>query len=217
MTVCLSGHDRAPPEVNPGRQPRSSIFVAAAMRSGTEQAPVRIRNMSPNGARVESAVSPSVGSQVDLSRGALLVRGTVVWSSANCCGLRFDSAVSVKDWLAAPTKVQQQRVDDMVALVKAGGASVGPDTDTPAQPRSFEQLANDLQAVVRLMQDLEDDLASSDETLGRHGTKLQNLDIAMQMVRAVSGELTSGDGRQPLDIARLKDLRVTCSQALGTD
>ena len=63
------------------------------------------------------------------------------------------------------------------------------------------------------MQDLEDDLASSDETLGRHGTKLQNLDIAMQMVRAVSGELTSGDGRQPLDIARLKDLRVTCSQA----
>ena len=38
---------------------------------------------------------------------------------------------------------------------------------------------------MRLIEDLEEDLSSSADTLARHGVKLQNLDIAMQMVRAI--------------------------------
>ena len=212
----MSRQDETPVKVDPRRQPRASIFLAAVMRSGTEQAPVKIRNMSPNGARVETAVAPSVGSKVDLSRGSLVAQGTVVWSSANLCGLRFASAVSVKDWLEAPTKVQQQRVDEIVAFVKAGGAGISANSETSAQPRCFEQLFDDLDAVIQLIQDLEDDLASSEETVARHGLKLQNLDIAMQMVRAVAGELSHRDSRPPSNIARLKDLRVACAQALGS-
>ncbi len=59
-------------------------------------------------------------------------------------------------------------------------------------------------------------MAASDETLERHGMKLQNLDIAMQMLRAVAGELTPDDGNGPVRIAKLEDLRVACAQALGT-
>ena len=199
------------------RQRRSSIFLAAVLRAGSEQAPVKIRNMSPNGAMIESPVTPPAGSKVDLMRGSLVARGTVVWSSANRCGLRFVSEVSVKDWLAAPTKVHQQRVDEIVALVKAGGRDLTPEPSVSRGVRCPEQLIDDLSAVVRLMQDLEDELASSNETLERHGLKLQNLDIAMQMVRAVANELASGNGQEPLNIARLEDLRVACAQALGVD
>lgn len=179
------------------RQLRSSIFLAAVMRYETEQVPVKIRNMSANGALVESLVTPLIGCKVDLLRGTHVAQGTVIWSLANRCGLRFASAVSVSDWLTAPTQVQQQRVDELVALVKAGGTSLVHDSVASAKARSSQQLAEDLEAVIRLIQDLGDDLASSEETVGRHGMKLQNLDIAMQIVQSVAGELTgSGGGGQ---------------------
>jgi len=198
-------------------QPRSSMFLAAVLRAGTEQSPVKVRNMSSNGAMIETSVAPAAGAKVDLMRGALVVRGTVIWSSANRCGVRFSSEVSVKDWLAAPTKVQQQRVDALVAIVKAGGADLPLEDASARGPRSQEQLIDDLGAVLSLMQDLEDELAGSNETLERHGMKLQNLDIAMQMLRAVAGELAPDRNNGTERIARLEDLRVACSQALGTD
>lgn len=196
-------------------QARSSMFLAAVLRAGAEQAPVKVRNMAPNGAMIETPVTPVVGSDVILMRGALKARATVMWTSATRCGVRFVSEVSVKDWLAPPGKAQQQRVDETVALVKSGGAEL-PQVSSPVLgPRSPEQLIEDLEAVLSLMQDLEDELASSIETLNRHGLKLQNLDIAMQMVRAISAELApDGDGERA-SIARLEDLRNACSQALG--
>ena len=139
-----------------------------------------------------------------------------MWSSPDRCGLRFTSEVLVKDWLAVPTKVQQKRVDEFIALVKAGATDLGLATDAPHEARSHEQIIDDLAAVVRLMQDLEDDLAASEETLERHGMKLQNLDIAMQMMRAVASELTSSGDSGTGSIARLRDLRVACEQALST-
>jgi hypothetical protein len=66
------------------------------------------------------------------------------------------------------------------------------------------------------MQSLEDELASSDETLARHGLKLQNLDIAMQMLRAIASELRSGDTQQRPSAAKLCNLRVACGEALGS-
>lgn len=186
------------------------------MCAGTERAPAKIRNMSPGGAMVESAVAPVVGSKVDLIRGMLVAQGTVVWSLANRCGLRFASEVSVEGWLAAPTQVEQQRVDEIVALVKSGATARVLSDVSPRQARSHEQLIDDLGAVIQLMQDLENDLASSDETLERHGMKLQNLDIAMQMVRAIAGELSPNDDSAPLSLAKLEDLRVACGKALGT-
>jgi hypothetical protein len=191
------------------------MFLAAALRTGGDQAPVKVRNMSPNGAMFESPVTPVVGAKVDLIRGALVARGTVIWSCASKCGVRFCSEVSVKDWLAAPTKVQQQRVDEMVALVKAGRTDPPADNESSHEPRSYDQLIDDLAAVVGLMQDLEDDLAASDATLERHGLKLQNLDIAMQMLRAVASELKPNGTESPISMARLADLRVACAQALG--
>lgn len=196
------------------------MFLAAVLRAGTEQAPVKVRNMSPKGAMVDTPLMAPPGTEVDLMRGALVVRGTVIWSSANRCGLRFLSEVSVKDWLAAPNQAQQQRVDEIVALVKAGAIAdhdgLAGLTDAPHEVRSQEQLVDDLGAVVRLMQDLEDELAGCDETVERHGVKLQNLDIAMQMLRAVAGELTPGDIGQAANIGRLESLRMACEKALGT-
>ena len=162
------------------------MFVAAVMRVGDEQAPVRIRNMSANGALIETPVAPRTGTSVIIARGSLVAEGVVMWSSEKKCGLRFSSELSVKDWLAPPAKIEQQRVDDIVALVKAGGGgSSGVPLPEPA-PRSAEPILDRLERVIGLIQELENDLISSDETVARHGAKLQNLDLALQIIRSLS-------------------------------
>lgn len=199
--------------------PRSSMFLSALMIAGREQSPVKVRNMSPTGAMLESTLTTPPGARIKLVRGRLLAEGTTVWTSRNRHGVRFDVEVSVKDWLAGPAKVEQDRVDDIVSLIKAGrvmpqmgGAEPGIDTEAR---QSDEQSANDIKTVVNLILDLEDDLASSAETLMRHEAKLQNLDIAMQMLRAIAQQLSCGPRDQPSSSVNLNNLRVACGQALG--
>lgn len=192
------------------------MFLAAILRAGVEQAPVKVRNMSQNGAMIDSPLSPPPGTKVELLRGSLRAQGTVIWTSNNRCGLRFSSDLALDEWRAAPHKAEQHRVDDIVALVKAGAFPLAPTDHEPGtRPsdeahKSHEQLAEYLGDVVSLMQDLEDDLASSEETLGRHAGKLQNLDIAMQMVRAIAQEITG----EAVTMAKLEDLKVVCAEAL---
>ena len=54
-------------------------------------------------------------------------------------------------------------------------------------------------------------LSSSQELLAWHGVKLQNLDIAVQMINAVARELIGQGSAQG---AELSDLRVVCKRAL---
>lgn len=67
----------------------------------------------------------------------------VMWGSQIRCQRRFSSDVLVKDWLAAPTKLQQQWVDEMVALLKDWAISEAVDLPTPLskarEPRSAEK------------------------------------------------------------------------------
>jgi len=201
---------------------RSSMFVAAVLRAGAQQVPVKVRNMSLNGAMLDLPHSLPPGTKVELIRGSLFAKGSVVWCSASRCGLRFDSQLSIRDWLAAPTKVEQDRVNAIVSLVKAGGipnALVDIDGRRTSTGRSTKaELIEGLSDIIKLMQDLEDDLATSEKTLALHGPKLQNLDIAIQMTRAILQELTSQDsdaGQQ--NMATLADLRIVCAQALRKD
>jgi hypothetical protein len=108
-------------------------------------------------------------------------------------------------------------VDEIVSLVKAGAIPVG----FPGRSRSNVhdvssriEVALGLEDALKLLEDLESDLTSSKETLCRHGPKLQNLDIATQMIRAVLRELSAADGEVSLSAAALEDLRIVCAQAL---
>ncbi len=205
------------------------MFLAAALRAGGEQSPVKVRNMSPHGAMIDTALGPPPGTEVMLIRGSLMAQGTVVWSSEKRCGLHFSSALVVAEWLAAPQQGEQQRVDEVVAQVRAEAARAPvpaptalPDPVVPAAapvlsapPRADAQLVDDFRALRRLLQDLEDDLASDDDTVARHGMKLQNLDIAMQMIRALEREFSAAEQGRPAAGAGLDDLRAACRQALG--
>lgn len=198
-----------------GRQEeRSSLFLAAVMRVGADQVAVKVRNMSLHGAMVDSPLSPPARADVQLIRGSLVANAKIIWSSKGRCGLRFTSEVSIDNWLASPSKAEQQRVDEIITLVKAGAiplALSGPAAKLGAGFETGPQAAGELEPVIALLLDLEDDLARSVETLNRHAAKLQNLDIARQMLRAIADGLAG----TPHDGSALKDLRIVCAQALA--
>jgi hypothetical protein len=195
---------------------RASIYIAAALYCDGSPSPVKIRNMSATGALIEGAVIPSPGALVQLVRGCLIVHGLVAWSVDSRCGLKFSGSVDVQQWRAVPSNSEQQRVDEVVRLVKAGAVPL------PVPPLSQSSAANsdtnadlsgDLQRASELLDNLGAVLAGDLDIVTRHGSALQNLDIAMQVIAAVQA-IISGHSDFEIDAAKLQGLRRSADQAL---
>jgi hypothetical protein len=198
------------------------MFIAATLCWEQHRNPVKLRNMSATGALVESAVVPPSGARVHLIRGSFSATGKVVWTSKNRCGVHMADRINVRDWLAPPANKEQQRVDQMVTLIKAGNiplpaSSLGERESSSAAPQSLtpDRLTSDLRLLARLIEETGDNLASEPQTLALHAGKLQNLDIALQMISAICSELMPDWEGQSRGIARMVDLRTSCAQALG--
>lgn len=186
------------PETSGRASPRTNLFLAAILHGPSGSAPVRIRNMSMLGALVEGTIVQP-GCVVRLVRGTLAVSARVAWAVDDRCGLRFDSAASVRDWLAPPSNLQQRRVDELVGLVKAGAVPL------PRQPAhdaavgcttgcATLALARDLAEASRLLTDLAEHLAADAGVVARHTHHLQNFDVALQTIAAVASKLAASHG-----------------------
>lgn len=190
-----------------GRQAgRVNLFMAATLHvSGVETA-VKIRDLSAIGAQVESSLHPDIGSAMTLVRGRLSVQGRVAWCTERRCGLHFSTRISVPDWMANPVNREQQRVDHVVALVKAGAVPLAPRASVPAPPvaATADRVAEDLRRVSQLLENLGDTLASDPAIVTGHGTLLQNLDIAMQTLIALAEAVQANPPAGKASAARLE-------------
>lgn len=106
------------------RAPRTNMFIAAALLLDGVSAPVTIRNLSTLGALIETPCVTAPAAPFSLQRGSLIASGTVAWSTKNRCGLRFESPVSVRDWMAPPANSRQAQVDATIAQIRSGGLSL---------------------------------------------------------------------------------------------
>jgi hypothetical protein len=197
---------------------RSSIYLAAALYCDGCSSAVRIRNISATGALIEGAVIPGTGSLVQLVRGGLIVHALVAWSAERRCGLKFSGSIDVHQWRAAPTNGEQHRVDEVVRLVKAGAVPlpVPPLSHTSARSESgvsAAALSADLRNVSELLDKLGETLSGDLQVVARHGPALQNLDIAMQVICAVSAILDSREDSEG-ETTKLAALRRSADQAL---
>lgn len=172
-------------EVEGRSGPRTNMFIAAAMILDGGSSPVKVRNMSEHGALIETSVAPSAGENVLLSRGSLVVSGTVVWSTGSRCGLRFASGIAVRDWMAAPTNPGQATVDAMIAQVRLSIHHAAQLTSREAEAAPKRDAAEGLSQAASLLEQLANALSDDAEVVARHGDKLQNLDLALQLIAAV--------------------------------
>lgn len=198
--------------------PRASIYLAAALYCDGSSSSVKIRNISATGALIEGAAVPRQGSLVQLVRGGLIVHALVAWAVEGRCGLKFSGSVDVQKWRAAPNHAEQQRVDDVVRLVKAGAVPlpIPPLAHHPEQADvegSGPDVSGDLNRVMELLESLGATLASDADVIERHGSALQSLDIATQVLAAVNHVVT-GRGDRETDLTKLAALRRSADQAL---
>lgn len=83
--VYDSGHDCR-------RQwPRQLMLLSARLLTTTSERMVRIRDVSPGGARIESAEMPPIGTDVLLKRGSFEAFGTIAWIADNQGGIEFEA------------------------------------------------------------------------------------------------------------------------------
>jgi hypothetical protein len=179
------------------------MFLAAVLHNNGGSLPVKIRNMSATGVMLEAPDMPPVGEPVRLVRGSLAVRGEVVWTAGIRCGVRLATAVQVAQWLVPLLNQEQQRIDDTVALIKAGAVPLRLPARTGALPGAMEgqaahrgsdaQLAADLTQVIALLEDLGARLASDRAVVERHGIELQNIDIGVQTLSEIIRAMSPGD------------------------
>lgn len=160
---------------------RTNMLVMAIIVSESGSGPCKVRNLSASGALVEGAVLPRTGASFELRRADLNIQGQVVWSGPGRVGLRFNSVVTVSEWLPRAPASGQQRVDELVQQLKAGPCSSDPvavPTTLPSMPVS----GTDLLRAKGALEALGNDLADDPEVLRRHSSKLQALDVAGQLL-----------------------------------
>jgi len=169
-------------------EPRSNIFVVAALAFDSGSGPVRIRNMSRSGALIEGAMIPANGSTVRLSRGSLSVSGEIVWRHESRAGMHFDSAVTVAAWLpGGKSAAGQQRVDEIVYSYKAEVGALHPAPVAPAPAvASPQDFGWQLLEVRDALNAIAEELAGDDATMARHPNALQAIDMAAQKLETLT-------------------------------
>ncbi|UUR07648.1 PilZ domain-containing protein [Sphingomonas glaciei] len=143
----------------PARQPRTNLFLSAQLSlPGEASRPVRVRNLSASGARIDLPQPPPRGSTLLLCRGAAEVAAEVMWSAGSSCGLRFTEIIDVARWM--PDR---------------------PGAAAPAKARE-PSLAEELALARRLVDRLEDALSSEPAVVAALGKELQALDLLGQLL-----------------------------------
>jgi len=197
--------------------PRSSIYLAATLYCDGSALPIKIRNISATGALLEGSSVPTDGSLVQLVRGDLIVHGLIAWSARTRCGLKFSGSVDVQRWRAAPSNSEQERVDEVVRLVKAGAVPLPVPPLAHQNPKDAIDAPNDfcedLQRASQLLESLGASLSNDPAVVMSHAAALQNLDIAMQVLSAVRAVI-SGEADLEIEPMKLAGLRRSADQAL---
>ena len=113
-----------PPERIVRSMSRTRLFLAATIRFDRVSAPIRLRDLSTSGARIEGPRLPGVGATVQIDRGALNCSGTIVWRDSKGCGVRFDEPLDLEAWMPGLAARDQGAVDELVEAVQTGEAEV---------------------------------------------------------------------------------------------
>lgn len=199
------------------RAPRKNLLLTAAIRSQGVTAPVRIRNLSEKGAMVDGKALPEPGADLILQRLEVEMRGIVVWRTEGRCGIRFEGAASVDEWVAgrrSPAAIfgqGQSRVDQIQAAIRSG-RDIADEDPTAASPPELitdaeARVAEELDHVQQMLDEVAGDLIGDAILLQHHGEALQRFDNACQILNQLSSILKAKDRPAAIAAVNLEALR----------
>lgn len=157
---------------------RKSLFVKATLHFEQGCCSIKIRNISPTGALIESAQLPRRGTQVEIRRGAERVLGTLIWRREGKAGIAFQALTDVSLWFPKSRPLGPM-ANSFQVFKKAPVAASSPPLTPAITPR-------DIEAVAALLDELSDTFSKDAGVLFNYASKLQGLEIASQMLRKLA-------------------------------
>ncbi len=185
---------------------RTRLFLSAIVEFDQGSNAVRVRDLSPSGARIEGVGLPDVGTPVTLRRGDLLARATIVWRNARGVGLHFEPPLRIERWMPVLATSEQGNAEasDGTILPFPSAKASAPEEEDAVLP---QRLAEELAYVVRLLESLKEDLCAEPLLALRHATKLQNLDVSAQILGNVAAVLIADEPDRAIDSIKMPSLR----------
>ena len=108
------------------RSRRSHVLMAASIEAAGVTVPVKLRNLSTEGALVEGDRLPSVGSEVLFRKNELNLAGRVAWVTGSRAGIAFDAMLDPDAVMRhVPSPRPQAKLDFRRPRIKAGELSLG--------------------------------------------------------------------------------------------
>ena len=108
------------------RSRRSHVLMAASIEAAGVAVPVKLRNLSTEGALIESDQLPSVGSEVLFRKNELRLSGQVAWITGNRAGIAFDTMLDPESVLRhVPKPRPRAKLDFRRPRIKSGDLSMG--------------------------------------------------------------------------------------------
>lgn len=195
------------PSANHRAQPRLGIFLSAVMLVEGAQVPVRIRNLSREGALVDVDCPPAAGTIVTLRRGELAIDGTIAWRQGDRCGLRFDRPMALGGWMPALARKEQLILDQRLEAARRHGVDPAPAGDPAADHPMRERLAEELRFSQRRIATALDAIANYPPAVMKLHDALQELEVTAQALGHVASLLEADDAEQALARIGMDELK----------
>jgi len=192
---------------------RSNLFLAAVIEAGGIESPVRIRDLSMSGARLEGPAFPAVGTRLMLRRQDVKIEATVRWIAGGRCGVAFDGQISVPDWVAGKSSGGPAFGQAEPGCSPAAPSAGSPSAEPTAAP-GFDQagldarLAQELAYVQRLLEAVGAEFIRDPGIVARHGRALQGFDLADQILGHLSAVLKATDREAAIHAIGMEELRA---------
>ncbi len=198
-------------QTNGRTEPRMNLFLSASAEIDGRCFPVRIRNLSALGAMIESPDLPGPGNAVLVERTGLKVAGILQWSRGQRAGVRFDRSIDLAAW--SPPRIVSRRnqadVDREIATARAGQSQPlsPPRLTVPHDPELRRRIGDELRAVSIMLENAGGALAGDPAVIDRHLERLQEFDIASQMLAELASLLSSDNPAAAVGDVNLSDLK----------
>ena len=186
------------------RAARRSLFMSALVFADGRSWPVRVRNLSADGAMIEGLQLPESGS-VQMCRGSLNLVASIVWADGKRRGLRFHGAIDLEAWLPSEREMAQQALDKRMARVRASLPDPKPasDRDKPVVARVGEELRLASRRIEAVLDRFSDDPA----IIANHAADLTQLEVLQQLLERLGTIVKADDPVAEAEVLGMDDVR----------
>lgn len=184
--------------------PRINLFLSAILACNGRRIPVRIRDISASGARVDGGNLPEPGTAIEIIRADKTLTGQTIWKQQNRCGIRFDTEIDLAQWTPTKSSQKQANVDEAIASIRGAQPQQVPAAEAPQV--CDKRLAEEILLAKRNVCIALDELSEYPILIHRAPLTLQRLERVANTLMHLNAILASNDRAGALHEIGMTDL-----------